>query len=111
MRIEIVICTWNRATLLAQTLERLRQLRPPAGAEWRLLVVNNNSRDHTADVLRSFADRLPLRSVFEPEPGLSNARNRAIVETTGDYLVWTDDDVLVAHDWLEAYVAAASRKA
>ena len=106
MHVEIAICTWNRAALLAQTLEQLRQLRPPAGAEWRLLVVNNNSTDNTADVLHSYSGRLPLRWVFERKPGLSNARNRAIAETAGDYLVWTDDDVLVAPDWLEAYVMA-----
>jgi len=106
MRIQVVICTWNRAALLAQTLEQLRRLQCPTGVEWQLLVVNNNSSDSTSDVLESFGGQLPLRWVFEPEPGLSNARNRAILETTADYLIWTDDDVLVAPDWLDAYVAA-----
>jgi glucosyl-dolichyl phosphate glucuronosyltransferase len=106
VRVEIAICTWNRSALLARTLEQLAQMRQPDGADWRLLVVNNNSTDDTAGVLQSYADRLPLRSIFEPQPGLSRARNRAISETTGDYLVWTDDDVVVAPEWLEAYVAA-----
>jgi len=106
VRVEIAICTWNRSALLARTLEQLATLGQPEGADWRLLVVNNNSTDNTADVLQSFADRLPMRWVFERQPGLSNARNRAISETTADYLVWTDDDVLVAPHWLEAYVAA-----
>ena len=106
MRIEIAICTWNRSALLAKTLDQFCQLRPPAGADWRLLVVNNNCTDRTTDVLQSFESRLPLRWVVEREAGLSHARNRAIAEGRGDYLVWTDDDVLVAPDWLEAYAAA-----
>lgn len=106
MRIEVTICTWNRSGLLARTLDRFCHLRRPAGAEWRLLVVNNNSTDRTADVLESFADRLPLRWVVERQPGLSNARNRAIAEVNADYLVWTDDDVLVAPEWLSAYARA-----
>jgi len=108
MRIEVAICTWNRSPLLQQTLSRLERLRAD-DVDWQLLVVDNNSTDATADVLRSFARRLPLRSVFEPNPGLSNARNRAVSEVRGEYLVWTDDDVLVDEGWLEAYARAFRR--
>src|SRR6186713_127900 len=41
MKIDVAICTWNRSTLLRQTLEHMRGLRTPAAAEWRLLVVDN----------------------------------------------------------------------
>lgn len=75
----------------------------PAGMEWELLVVNNNCTDATDQVIAAFANRLPIRRLFEPDPGLSNARNRAVLEASGSYIVWTDDDVLVAPDWLVAY--------
>ena len=81
MTIDVAICTWNRSALLAQTLERLRELDVPGDVDWRLIVVNNNSTDATSEVLASFADRLPLRAVFEPEAGQANARNRALHET------------------------------
>jgi glycosyltransferase involved in cell wall biosynthesis len=109
MRIDVAICTWNRSSLLAPTLERLRQIQVPHHVDWQVIVVDNNSTDNTAATLQSFAERLPLRTAFEPRPGLSNARNRAIAETRGDYLVWTDDDVLVDRRWLVAYSQAFER--
>jgi glycosyltransferase involved in cell wall biosynthesis len=106
MKITVAICTWNRCALLGQTLERMAQLSIPADVEWELLVVNNNSTDATEPTAAEFADRLPLKLIFEAEPGLSNARNRAVRETSGDYILWTDDDVLVDQQWLAAYCAA-----
>src|SRR5215213_3679943 len=94
MRFTVAICTWNRAALLPEVLGRLARARPPAGG-WELLVVNNNSTDDTERVLDAFAGRLPLRRAFEQRQGLSHARNTAVKEATGEYLVWTDDDALV----------------
>lgn len=109
MKITVAICTWNRCALLKKTLEQVSRLAIPIGVEWELLVVNNNSSDATHDVLTTFASRLPLRVVLESKPGLSNARNRAVREATGSYILWTDDDVLVDKDWLAAYCEAFQR--
>jgi glucosyl-dolichyl phosphate glucuronosyltransferase len=109
MRITVAICTWNRARLLKQTLERVELLALPEGIDWELVVVNNNSTDETDEVIDSFKKRLPLRRLFEPVPGLSNARNRAVAEAGGDYIVWTDDDVLVDENWLASYREAFLR--
>lgn len=103
MKITVAICTWNRCELLWQTLEQLTRLAVPPNVEWDLLVINNNSTDATDEVLASFESRLPLRRVFEPQAGLSNARNRAVREAAGDYILWTDDDVLVDEQWLTEY--------
>jgi glucosyl-dolichyl phosphate glucuronosyltransferase len=109
LRVSVVVCTWNRASLLRQALEGMTRLAAPADAEWKLLVVNNRSTDDTDEVIASFAGRLPIRRLWEERPGLSNARNRALAEATGDYVVWTDDDVLVDGDWLAAYCRAFRR--
>jgi glucosyl-dolichyl phosphate glucuronosyltransferase len=109
MRIDVAICTWNRCRLLAPTLDRLRELEVPPHVDWQVIVVDNNSTDNTAATLQNFAGRLPLRTTFEPRPGLSNARNRAVAAATGDYLAWTDDDVLVDRRWMAAYAQAFER--
>ena len=49
---------------------------------------------------------LPLVRVFEKIQGLSNARNAAVSATKGEYIIWTDDDVLVDENWIAAYVTA-----
>ncbi len=106
MKISVAICTWNRAKLLDQTLQRMRDLRLPREVDWDLLVVDNGSSDSTQQVLAKHQSQLPLHCLFEPKLGHSNARNCAITAFDGDYLIWTDDDVLVDADWLMAYTRA-----
>lgn len=109
MHVTIAVCTWNRARLLRQTLDSMTRLRPPRNTQWELLVVDNRCSDATDDVLEAFSERLPLRRLYEPTPGLSNARNRAVQEAAGEYIIWTDDDVLVDPYWLAAYCEAFER--
>ena len=106
MLISVAICTYNRADLLDQTLEQMRHLQLPAGLDWELLVVDNNCSDHTAAVVARYATELPIRALKEPRQGLSHARNCALEAARGELLLWTDDDVLVAPQWLAEYVRA-----
>ena len=99
----VAICTWNRAPLLRRTLESIAAVDVPTGHTWELLVVDNASTDDTPRTLAAFRDRLPLRVVHEPRPGVSNARNTAVDAARGEVIVWTDDDVLVDRAWLRAY--------
>jgi glucosyl-dolichyl phosphate glucuronosyltransferase len=99
----IAICTWNRARLLDQTLLRLRELEIPTGLTWELLVVDNNCTDSTQELLNKHTDHLPLQILKEPQQGHSHARNRAVGAAQGQWLIWTDDDVLVPSDWLKQY--------
>lgn len=111
MFVSVAIQTYNRSGMLAQTLESLRQLRPPVAADYEVLVVDNNSKDDTPEVIRRYADELAprLRSVFEPRQGLSHARNRALAEAKGDIVAFTDDDVCVDPGWLQALCDAFAK--
>jgi glycosyltransferase involved in cell wall biosynthesis len=109
MLVTVVICTWNRAELLEQTLTELRRVRLAPGLEWELLVVNNNCTDETDKVLKRHDANLPLRRLFEARPGKSFAANLAVDHAKGELIVWTDDDVLVDPDWLLEYVKAAEQ--
>ena len=81
----------------------------PAGVDWELLVVNNNCTDDTEEVIAQHAGYLPIRRLFEPKQGLSNARNCAVAAATGDLILFTDDDVLVDDEWIVEYSEAFSR--
>ncbi len=104
MKVSVAICTWNRSGLLRRTLEQMCRLVVPPDVEWELILVDNNSTDDTRQVVAEFINRLPIRYVFEPKQGLSHARNRAVQEAQGEYILWTDDDVLVDEEWMQAYV-------
>jgi glycosyltransferase involved in cell wall biosynthesis len=96
MRASIILCTRNRAGSIGEALEALAAL-DPAGAE--ILVVDTSTgeeKDQTAQL----AQRYGARYVHEPRSGLSLARNTGIANATGDVIAFTDDDCLVAKDWL-----------
>ncbi len=107
--VEIAICTWNRSALLAQTLESLTRLEIPPQLQWRVLVVDNGSRDDTEEILDAFCEVLPLVPLMELQQGHTLARNRAIAASTAELILWTDDDVIVSPGWLRAYLDAANQ--
>jgi glycosyltransferase involved in cell wall biosynthesis len=110
MYLTVAICTWNRSDLLREALEQMLKLVIPSEVQWELLVVNNNCTDATDDIIAGFASRLPIRRVFEPKPGQSNARNAAVREARGDYILWTDDDTRVHPNWIKVYADAFQRR-
>jgi glucosyl-dolichyl phosphate glucuronosyltransferase len=109
MDISVIICTYNRAESLRRTLQTCCDLVIPAGVTWELLVVDNNSNDHTKQVCESFTGKLPIRYLFESRPGKSNALNRSIQEANSELLLFTDDDVELDKNWLQAYAEASTR--
>ena len=109
LKISVAICTWNRCELLANALDRLAGGAQPPRVPWEVLVVNNACSDDTSTVVASFAERLPIQEMFEPEPGLSHARNRALHESTGTHVAFIDDDVFVEEGWLVAFADLAGR--
>ena len=102
----IIIPTYNRAELLRMALESVQHLFVPRSWEAEILVIDNNSSDHTAAVVREAKQGpLPLRRVLEMNQGVSHARNRGASEASFEHLVYLDDDELVDKGWLEAYAA------
>jgi len=93
------------------TLSALISQRCPPSLQWEIIVVDNNSRDTTPKVVAAFSKTapVPVRYVFEPKLGLSNARNRGIQEAQGSIVAFTDDDVLPAPDWVAGVCAAMDR--
>lgn len=102
-----VICTYNRAHYLADTIEGLRAQTGYAGV-FDILVVDNASTDHTAALVQDMQRQpgYPIHYVYEPQRGLSYARNRAAHEAQGDIIAYVDDDVFVEAGWLTALAEA-----
>jgi len=95
----VLMATHNGAQTLPRVLESYCKLDAPPGG-WTFVIVNNGSTDQTADIIASFATRLPLTCIWEPKPGKSAALNRALSTVDADLIVLTDDDVVPNHDWL-----------
>jgi glycosyltransferase involved in cell wall biosynthesis len=100
--ITVLIATYNRSALLGETLDVLAQSHPPGSRSWDVVIIDNNSRDDTRQVVesRQATFPVPLRYLFEARPGRSAALNAARRATTAPLLMYTDDDVQVAPRWL-----------
>jgi glycosyltransferase involved in cell wall biosynthesis len=105
-RATIVICTFNRAALLRETIDALARMTLPRDCEVELLIVDNNSSDETASAVAAACAAAPfaIRYAREPRQGKSFALNRALALARGDVIALTDDDVWPAPDWLSRIV-------
>jgi glucosyl-dolichyl phosphate glucuronosyltransferase len=102
MDISVVVCTYKRPNLLRNTLEALVQQQAPSDIRWELIIVDNNSRDQTREVVSEKAaqSKIPVRYYFEPQQGQCHARNAGILASRGDIVAFTDDDVLPENNWV-----------
>lgn len=110
MLASIVVCTYNRAESLRDTLNALQALKLPPGKDWEVIIVDNNSKDHTHQVVEEAQRDWPrLRYEFENAQGLSHARNHGIKCARGDIILFTDDDVLPEPNWMETTLAGLDK--
>jgi glycosyltransferase involved in cell wall biosynthesis len=106
MTVTVILATRNRAALLERTVSQLQGQVRAAGA--RIVVVDNGSTDDTPRVLDRLKTTLPLTALCEPSPGKNRALNRALDVAEGDLLIFTDDDVDFAPDWIAQLLRAAN---
>jgi len=99
--ISIIICTYNRGQILADTLVSYAKLKRPLETDIELLIIDNNSNDQTSDIVHQFMqEHSETHYILEPKLGLSYARNRGITEAKGDFIAFVDDDVFFSQQWL-----------
>jgi glycosyltransferase involved in cell wall biosynthesis len=103
--ITVAICTYNGADRLPTVLEKLRSQFCSTEIDWEVIVVDNNSNDLTAEVVKSFQKNwlknVPLKYSFEPQQGLGFARQHAIEMAQGNRIGFLDDDNLPSENWVE----------
>lgn len=96
-RISVVVCTYNGASTVDETLTHLLDLRYP---DYEILVVNDGSEETTARLLNRFGCQSGVRIVHTPNRGLSAARNTGWREADGEIIAYLDDDAFPDRDWL-----------
>lgn len=105
-RLTLIIPTYNRSRELLRALDSVaaQSLDP---ALWECIVVDNASTDNTAEAVARFAAEHPtlhIRRVYEPEAGVSHARNRGLREATTELIASIDDDERINREFLAAYL-------
>ncbi len=92
----VIVCTRDRPEDLRRCLESILLCRPrPA----EIIVVDNAP---PCDATARVASEYPVRYLVEPRQGLNWARSHGARMATSDLLLYTDDDVAVEVDWVDA---------
>lgn len=95
MIISVVIPAYNEEVSILPCLQSVyKQSRAPD----EVIVVDNNSSDHTVEVVRKNFPRTKI--VFEPRQGIASARDAGFRAATGDIVARTDADSLATPQWL-----------
>lgn len=106
IRLSLVIATYNRAEQLMVTLASVGE-QSAKPSLWECIIVDNNSRDNTQERVAEFAKEHPtlnIRYCFEPNQGLSYARNKGISEAKGDIIAFIDDDERIVAEFINSYI-------
>lgn len=93
IELTVVIPTYNRAAELRRCLDALA-LQSASRDAFEVVVVNDGSRDATAQVLAEYEAPFLLRVEEQPNSGQPTALNRGIAAASGAYCLFVDDDVV-----------------
>ena len=101
MKVSIIATVKNEGEALRPLLDSIiDQTRPPD----EVVICDGGSTDDTRLILDEYREWLPLRVVVAPGSNISQGRNRAIAEATGDIIAGTDAGVVLSPTWLEEIV-------
>jgi glucosyl-dolichyl phosphate glucuronosyltransferase len=98
--VTVVVCTHQRPAELARCLDALCAL----DDQIPVIVVDSASQPSCRELVAGYADRLDLRYVYEPRPGLSLARNRGVELAETALVAFIDDDAMPRRDWARRIV-------
>ena len=101
MKIDAVLCTYDRAGLLAHAIESALTAAASSSSDVHVIVVDNNSTDNTRQVAERYVSSSggKLTYLFEREQGKHHALNRGIAHSTAEIVAFFDDDETLDSNW------------
>lgn len=106
IELSVVVCTYNRSSLLPYCLQSLVDQTLDKEL-YEVLIINNNSSDDTQSIIDGFSRKASnFRALSEPIQGLSHARNRGWKESKGKFIAYIDDDAKAIPEWCEKILDA-----
>ncbi|MGB3514560.1 MAG: hormogonium polysaccharide biosynthesis glycosyltransferase HpsE [Microcoleaceae cyanobacterium] len=109
----VAIPTYNGAERLPKLLDKIRQQNQTEDISWEVIIVDNNSSDKTAEVIKyyqsNWLESVPLKYFFEPKQGATFARQRAVKEAEAKLIGFLDDDNFPTSNWIATAYSFAQK--
>ena len=104
--ISVIICCYNSADRLPETLKHLAIQVVPPEIQWEIIVIDNASTDDTAMIAAIECDKYPsiahrYKILDEPVPGKNYAFEKGINESAYDLILTCDDDNWLNYNYVE----------
>ena len=96
MQISLVIPAYNEEAFIGGCLDSV--IAHAGGRFHEIIVVDNASTDGTREIALM---RPGVRVVAEPDKGLTRARQRGYLESTGEFVAYIDADTRMPVGWIE----------
>jgi GT2 family glycosyltransferase len=95
LKVSIIIVSYNVRDLLQQALDAI--LDASKNLEFEIFVVDNNSKDHTVDMIKM---KYPIVNLIanQENVGFSKANNQAILLSKGEYVLLINPDTITSKD-------------
>lgn len=107
-KISVIITVKNEGKTIEKLLASLQaQTRPPD----EIVIVDGGSTDQTVEIIKAWSDKLPIKLIVKPGLNISQGRNLAIKEASGEIIASTDAGVKLSPVWLEALTRPFERGA
>ncbi len=104
--VSVIICSYNSEKTITRVINCLNNQQFNDPVKMEVIVVNNNSNDNTAllvnNIIKDVNISLDLRIVFESNQGLIYARQKGIVESKYEFILFCDDDNLLSPNYVES---------
>ena len=95
----VIISTYNSPRWLEKTLWGYQnQIEKPD----EIVIADDGSKEETRKLIERYAQYLPIKHVWQEDQGFQKSRilNKAIVASTSEYLIFTDQDCIPRKDFV-----------
>ncbi|AFZ03149.1 hormogonium polysaccharide biosynthesis glycosyltransferase HpsE [Calothrix sp. PCC 6303] len=105
----VAVPTYNGEKRLPELLERLKNQINTENLTWEIIIVDNNSTDNTAKLVKSYQENwqfpYQLKYLLETKQGAAHARKLAVAQAKGKFIGFLDDDNYPESNWVaNAYI-------
>ena len=105
MLLSVIITTYNSEVWLQKVLEGYCN---QTETNFEVVIADDGSTENTKQIVDSFSQKFqfPIQHIWQEDSGFQKTKiiNKAILEATSEYLIFTDGDCIPRNDFVETHL-------